>query len=200
MIIGLTGAYCAGKNFIASKLEISGLPVLDVDKLGYQALELEKEVIFTQFGEDLKKDDGSLNRQLLGQYVFGKPEKLNALEAIVHPVANRLTDKWISSQNGDCVINAALLHRSPVINRINDIILVTAPFLIRFLRAKKRDKLPFKEIYRRFSSQKDFNTQYLSINAEIHRVENFYLRSSSGLKKLERQIDEIIEVIKWKKK
>jgi len=194
MIIGLTGTYCAGKNYVASLLEVKGLPVLDVDKLGYQALELEKETIFTQFGKDLQKTDGSLDRRLLGQRVFGKPEKLNALESIIHPVADRLVNEWITSQNGDCVINAALLHRSSIFSSIKHIILVTAPFLTRFLRAKKRDKLPFMEIYRRFSSQKDFNAQYLSINAEIHRVENF------GLKNLKHQIDEILEVIKWKKK
>jgi dephospho-CoA kinase len=40
MIIGLTGKYCAGKNYIAVLLEARGLPVLDVDKLGYQTLEI----------------------------------------------------------------------------------------------------------------------------------------------------------------
>jgi dephospho-CoA kinase len=46
MLIGLTGLYCAGKNFIGSMLQARGLPVLDVDKLGYQVLETEKERIF----------------------------------------------------------------------------------------------------------------------------------------------------------
>ncbi|MCL2722066.1 MAG: dephospho-CoA kinase [Treponema sp.] len=200
MLIGLTGAYSAGKNHIASILEKKGLPVLDVDKLGYQALELEKEAVFTQFGEDLRKSDGSLDRRLLGQRVFGKPEKLNSLESIIHPVADRLVNEWITSQNRDCVINAALLHKSSIFNQIEHIFLVTAPFLTRFIRAKRRDKLPFKEIYRRFLSQKDFNAQYLSINAEIHRVENFGLLRSPGFMNLERRIDEILEVIKWKEK
>ena len=172
MIIGLTGKYCAGKNHVAALLETRGLPVLDVDKLGYQALELEKEKIFAQFGADLQKTDGSLDRRLLGQRVFGAPEKLAALEAIVHPVANRLTDEWADAQNGNCVINAALLHRSSIFRRLDRIILVTAPFLMRILRAKQRDKLPLREILKRFASQKDFNTQYLSIKAEIYRVGN----------------------------
>ena len=180
MIIGLTGKYCAGKNYVAALLEARGLPVIDVDKLGYQALELEKEVIFAQFGADLRKTDGSLDRRLLGQRVFGAPEKLAALEAIVHPVANRLTDEWAAAQlavknpaqNGHCVINAALLHRSSVFHRLDRIILVTAPFFTRIIRARRRDKLPLREILTRFASQKSFNTQYLLKKAEIYRVGN----------------------------
>jgi dephospho-CoA kinase len=196
MLIGLTGTYCAGKNHVAALLQSRGLPVLDVDKLGYQVLETEKEAIFAQFGPDLRKAGGSPDRRLLGQRVFGNPEKLAALEAIVHPPANRLTDEWIAAQNGPCVINAALLHRSSVFNRLDRIIIVTAPFLTRLLRAKRRDKLSLKAILKRFASQKDFNSQYLSVNAEIYRVENPGLFGSNNARqKLESRIDRIIEGI-----
>jgi len=201
MLIGLTGTYCAGKNHVASLLEARGLPVLDVDKLGYKVLEAEKETIFAQFGRDLQKKDGSLDRRLLGQKVFGKPEKLAALEAIVHPAANRMTTEWVAEREkaGDraCVINAALLHRSPVFSRLDRIILVTAPFFTRLIRAKRRDKLSWVEILKRFASQKDFITQYLSINAEIYKVGNPGLTGAGNpRKKLERRLDKFIEGIK----
>jgi len=200
MLIGITGKYCAGKNHVAAILESRGLPVLDVDKLGYQVLEAEKEAIFAQFGPDLKRQDGSLNRRLLGQRTFGNPEKLAALEAIVHPPVNRLTNEWVVERDraGDraCVINAALLHRSAVFNRLDRIIIVTSPFFTRFLRARRRDRLSWTEILRRFASQKDFNSQYLAVNAEIKRVENPGLSGSRNLrKKLERRIDKCIEGI-----
>jgi dephospho-CoA kinase len=205
MIIGLTGTYCAGKNHVAVLLEARGLPVLDVDKLGYKALEAEKETIITRFGSDLKKTDGTLDRRLLAQRVFKNPEKLAALEAIVHPIANRLTDEWAASQSGHCVINAALLHRSSIYNKLDRIILVKAPFFTRLFRARHRDRLPWREIINRFRSQKDFNNLYLSVNAkpvsaEIHIVENPGLFHSTGLSKpgnlkLESRIDKIIEGI-----
>jgi len=142
-----------------------------------------------------------LNRRLLGQRVFGKPEKLAALEAIVHPAANRLTNEWVAERDraGDraCVINAALLHRSTVFDRLDRIILVTAPFFTRLIRAKRRDRLSWAEILKRFASQKDFNSQYLSINAEIYRVENPGLTGAGNLrKKLESRLDKFIEGIK----
>jgi dephospho-CoA kinase len=203
MLIGLAGKYCAGKNHVAALLQARGLPVLDVDKLGYQVLETEKEAVFAQFGADLRRDDGSLDRRLLGQRVFGKPEKLAALEAIVHPPVNRLTDEWIAAQNGHCVINAALLHKSVVFNRLDCIILVTAPLLTRLSRARRRDRLSWIAIFKRFASQKKFNSQYLAVNAEIYRVENPGLSGSrnsrckrNAQKKLECRIDKILEGIK----
>jgi len=194
MIIGLTGPYCAGKNHVSAILESRGFPVLDVDKLGYQVLETEKESIFTHFGDDLKKADGSLNRRLLGLRVFGQPEKLAALEAIVHPPANRLTDDWITAQKSHCVINAALLHRCSAFNKLDKIILVSAPLLTRIFRGKRRDNLPYSQIFKRIASQKDFYTQYLSINAEIYRIEN-HSCGSDGSRKLERRIDAFVKGI-----
>jgi len=209
MIIGLTGTYCAGKNYVGSMLEARGLPVLDVDKLGYQAIEAEKKTIIEQFGADLQKSDGSVDRRLLGQRVFGNAEKLAALEAIVHPAANRMTDEWILSQNRGsnpprcCVINAALLHRSSVFNKLDRIIIVTAPLITRLLRAKKRDRLSWAEILKRFASQKGFDIKYLSKNAEIYRVGNpgNSKGASRGLqgclnKSLEKRIDSILKGIR----
>jgi dephospho-CoA kinase len=175
-------------------LKKRGLPVLDVDKLGYQALETEKEAVFAQFGRDLQRDDGSLDRRLLGQRVFGNPAKLAALEDIVHPPANRMTEEWITAQNGPCVINAALLHRSVVFEKLSLIIVVTAPFFTRLVRARRRDGLSWPELLRRFNSQTNFKSQYLTVNAEIKRVENRGLSGSRHLRqKLECRIDSILE-------
>jgi len=192
MIIGLTGTYCAGKNHVAALLEARGFPVLDVDKLGYQVLDSEKEAVFALFGSDLKKPDGSPDRRLLGRRVFGQPEKLAALENIVHPAVNRLTDEWTSAQKSHCVINAALLHRSSVFRRLDRLLIVTAPLLTRLFRAKKRDKLPWGQILKRFASQRDFTPQYLSINAEIYKVEN---SGFPGSKRPEHQIDDFVKGI-----
>jgi len=207
MIIGLTGTYCAGKNYVASLLEARGLPVLDVDKVGHKALDIEKEKILAQFGQDLLIDASSgqsetasgcqtaINRRKLGALVYNNPEKLAALEAIVHPAANRLSEEWAAAQNGHCVINAALLHRSSLITKIERIILVKAPFITRLIRARKRDKHSWSGIWKRISAQKDFYTQYLSLNAEIYIVENPGL-GKSRISKLESQIDKFLEGIK----
>jgi dephospho-CoA kinase len=189
MLIGLTGKSSSGKNYIAALLEKRGLAVLDVDKLGHIAIENKKEAIFLRFGEDLQNNDGSVSRRLLGAKVFGNETELAALQDIVHPEANRLTLEWVAAQNGKtCVINAAVLHKSAVFGQLNCIILVNAPWIVRLIRAKRRDKIPWIDLIRRFSSQKHFTAQYFTGNADIYNVEN----SGFARAKLEYRIDAIL--------
>jgi dephospho-CoA kinase len=198
-IIGLTGMYFAGKNCVASLLEERGFPVLDVDKLGHEAIEAGKEAIVRRFGPDVlirrnaeDEADGqrqTIDRRKLGEKVFGNSQALADLEAIVHPEANRLTEKWIQNQNGKtCVINAALLHKSSAFEKLDVIIIVEAPFFDRLRRAKKRDHLSWITLLKRFGSQKQFKAQYLRAKADIYRVDN------RGYSSLEfRQIKEKLE-------
>jgi len=191
--------YCAGKNHVAAILERRGFAVLDVDKLGHTAIEQKKADIITRFGKDIQNQDGSVNRRRLGEKVFGAENELSALEAIVHPEANRLTVEWIAAHNGQkCVINAALLHKSVVFGQLDGIILVCAPLPVRLIRAKRRDKLPWTSLLRRFLSQKQFIAQYLAENADIYKVENPGIGKSGSLphsrrvKRLEYRIDAIL--------
>lgn len=173
MLIGLTGAYCAGKNHIGRLLEAQGLQVLDVDKLGHRATEDEKAAIVSRFGKGILRSDGTVDRSALGKLVFGKPDELAALEAIIHPAANRLVENWIAERPGvDLVINAALLHRATVFDKLDFIIMVRAPYWERLLRARRRDRLPFRVLMERFASQKNFDAQYFEKKADIHIVDN----------------------------
>jgi dephospho-CoA kinase len=158
---------------VAKLLEKRGFPVLDVDTLGHQGIELEKGTILERFGRGILGKDGNIDRKLLGARVFRSPEALAWLETIVHPVANRLTEAWIRRQ-GDrsCVINAALLHRSSVWTYLDGIILVKAPVLTRLLRARKRDKLPWGQLIQRFRSQREFTAKYLGESADMYTIVN----------------------------
>ena len=198
MLIGLTGKYCSGKNFVADILRRRGLDVLDVDKLGHIAIENRKSDIIARFGEEIQNPpppdgDGSINRRLLGDKVFGKKNELAALEAIVHPEANRLTEEWANARGGkNSVINAAVLHKSAVFPKLDCVIIVSAPWIIRLIRAKQRDKLPFTALMRRFSSQNKFIAQYSAGNADIYRVENPGIGFGRGRTKPEKRIDAIL--------
>ena len=206
MLIGLTGKYCAGKNYAAAILEKHGLPVLDVDKLGHKALEDKKTEVFSRFGNEVRNQDGSVNRRLLGKKVFGKKDAITALEAIVHPQADRMTLEWIKLQKGkSCVVNAALLHKMSVFGQFNCILLVDAPFFVRLLRGKRRDRLSWLSILRIMTSQKRFSLQYSAGNADIYIVENLGKRgflpgSAANETKLERQISGILSKLELEKK
>lgn len=194
LLIGLTGPYCAGKNYVAQILEKRGLLVLDVDRLGHQALEQEKERILHTFGPSVLDERGKLNRKELGRIVFGDPEKLRALEAIVHPRANELTLEWIEQhRDRPLVINAALLHRSIVFDKLAFIILVTAPWPVRLLRGIRRDHLSVPQAFLRIWQQRTFFTQYKNKNTDIYVVPNPGIGwKKQGPYQLERRIERIL--------
>ena len=197
-LIGITGAYCAGKNHVSSLLEKKGFPALDLDKLGHKAIEAEKDRILKRFGRDILADnmgaDTVIDRRKLGQKVFGNIGELTALEEIVHPWVNKETMLWIKARNEDvCLINAALLHRSSAFEHLDLIIIVEAPFLLRLIRARKRDKLPWLVLLRRLGSQKNFDSQYLREKTDIYRVSN-YSACFKPVSKLENQIDKILSL------
>lgn len=199
-IIGLTGLYAAGKNHVAGLLEKKGLAVLDADKLGYKVIETEKERITSRFGSDVLGEDGQIDRKILGAKVFGRPKELAALEDIIHPAVNRETLVWIDSREKACVINAALLHRSSAVDMLDAVIIVETPFLTRLLRARKRDRLPWTVLLKRFQSQKEINYQFYAEKTDIYRVSNSAkskdsLCVNSSGEKLENRINEILSLL-----
>jgi dephospho-CoA kinase len=198
LLLGLTGVYCAGKNHVARLLEDRGFKILDVDKLGHRVLDLERELILGRFGWEILGKDGAIDRERLGRRVFGKPEELAALEDIIHPRVNRMIMEWIDARKGKpCVIHAALLHRSPVIERLDAIILVQAPVITRLLRARKRDRLSWGQLIKRFHSQKKFAAQYLAQKVDIYTVHNrgyFGFCSRLYRRRLENRIETILSL------
>ncbi|GMO33172.1 MAG: dephospho-CoA kinase [Termitinemataceae bacterium] len=193
-VIGLTGLYCAGKNYAADIFKQKGFEVLDVDKLGHEAIEKEKSAIARNFGKDILTESGTVNRRELGKKVFGNTEKLLLLESIVHPAANQLTDEWLElNKNKNCLIHAALLHKSSALKKVKAVIIVRAPFIVRLLRAKKRDCLSWKEIFYRFKSQK-FNLNILSGSADVYYMNNGVKKTPPlrNRQNIEKQIDMIL--------
>jgi dephospho-CoA kinase len=204
-LIGLAGLYCAGKNRVAALLEKKGVPVLDVDKLGHTAIEAKKAEIVRRFGGGVLGPLGSVDRRLLAETVYAgkKRGNLAALEEIIHPAANALTEQWIkdtASVKGSappfCVINAALLHRSSVFGSLEAVIIVKAPFFIRFYRAKKRDRLSVPALFRRFRKQSEFTSQYLAAKSDIYIIDNSGFSGSAV--NLEKRLDKILAGIREK--
>ena len=122
---------------------------------------------------DLVLGDGMLNRKGLARILFSDPLLLARHEAIVYPRINFLIGGFIDEHpDQTLVINAPLLHKSPVLDRCDFVIFIDACSLIRFFRALKRDKMHPFQIFARFSAQKNLFAQYLLKDVDIQRVLN----------------------------
>lgn len=87
-LIALTGGIASGKSTVAARLAERGAVVVDADRIVREVQAPGSPVlarIAAEFGEEMLQADGSLDRARLGATVFGDPERVAALNAIVHP-------------------------------------------------------------------------------------------------------------------
>jgi dephospho-CoA kinase len=87
-LIGLTGGIASGKSVVASRLAEHGAVVVDADQVAREVVEPGTPAlaaIAAEFGDDVIRADGSLDRAALGALIFGDPEKRAALNGITHP-------------------------------------------------------------------------------------------------------------------
>lgn len=175
LVIGITGKACAGKNAYASVFTSFGFPVIDVDVLGHDVLrESEAELIKT-FGSDIVTDC-SIDRKKLGSLVFSDPRQLRILEGITHPrmvdACKRLIKEAQEQGKGAIILNAALLGRMGLDVLCDHIVFIKAPFLVRFLRAKNRERLSWKRFLSRDRAQKDIRFDALSADIPVKVLHN----------------------------
>lgn len=87
-LVALTGGIASGKSTIARRLAEHGAIVVDADQLVREVQAPGSPVlarISGEFGTDVILPDGSLDRPALGARVFGDPDAVARLNAIVHP-------------------------------------------------------------------------------------------------------------------
>ena len=171
MIIGITGKYCAGKDIVSQLLVRQGFNEINLDKLGHIVLEKKKQEVIDIFGNEILDKSGKINRKALGKMVFSKKEKLKKLESILHPEMIKMTYE-LSSKNNKIIINAAILFQLGLNSKCDLIIIVTAPFIIRLKRAKKRDNLSIINAIKRLLSQKQIHPKSIPCNADIYYIKN----------------------------
>lgn len=144
MIVGLTGGIGGGKSTIASLFKKLGVPVymadLEARNLMISSVTVRKEIIKV-FGE--KSYRGTTpDSKFLAAIVFKQKEKLQQLNAIIHPEVQQHFSAWYSLQDAPYVIKeAAILFESGSYKDCDKIITVTAPVAIRIKRVMERDNV-----------------------------------------------------------
>ncbi len=92
--VGLTGGIGSGKSAVSSLLASRGVVVVDADQIAREVVEPGSPglaAVVAEFGEDVLRPDGSLDREALGRRVFSDPAEIARLNAIVHPLVGERT-------------------------------------------------------------------------------------------------------------
>jgi dephospho-CoA kinase len=88
LVIGLTGGIGSGKSTVSALLAAKGAVVVDADAIVRDAQRPGTPVfaaMVERFGPGIVAADGTLDREAVADRVFGDPDALAALNAIVHP-------------------------------------------------------------------------------------------------------------------
>lgn len=156
--IGLTGGIGSGKSMVAQLFITLGIPVYNADKAAKDLQNTDpgiKSQLIQIFGEELYVD-GILQRGYLSSIVFTDPDKLSALNSIMHPATLQAAAIWMQEQTAPYIIKeAALIFEAHAENQLDYTIGVSTPEDIRIKRTMLRDKTTAEQVKQRMKFQMD---------------------------------------------
>lgn len=156
--VGLTGGIGSGKTTVGRIFEMLGIPVYYADDRAKYLIENDenlKRSIIDAFGPEAYTSDHRYNRKYIANIVFKQKDKLQMLNALVHPVVIKDGEQWqkLNASFLYTIKEAALLFESGSYLALDKIIYVYTPEQIRIERIIKRDDLDREEVQRRMASQ-----------------------------------------------
>jgi dephospho-CoA kinase len=186
MVVGLTGKYCAGKGTATRVFMSHGFRAVDADDLSHEVLIQRAAEVIAQFGPGVRAPDGGVDRRALGRVVFADQAARRRLEAILYPdITERI--RRFAAEGGDVVINAPLLQRAGLQTMCDAVVFVTAPAVMRLMRALRRDRLSFREAVKRIRSQGDVGPQKNDVVVDTYTV-----RNPAGVRSFERRVSRLV--------
>lgn len=191
MIIGLTGSIASGKSTVSSMLKRRGYPIVDADEIARLVVEpgtAVMEKIQQEFGQEMLREDGSLNREKLGTLIFGNEEERNKLNAIIHPAirAEMLHQKetHLTHEENTVVMDIPLLFESKLQSFVDKIIVVYVTPAIQKERLMNRNKFTEKEAQERIDTQLSMDFKASKADAVID--------NNGTIKETEKQLESIL--------
>ena len=155
--VGLTGGIGSGKTTIANLFALHfSIPIYIADTKAKELVannkQLQQEIV-TLLGEEAFVE-GRYNTAFVAQEVFSNKEKLDKLNAIIHPYVQQDFLQWKQSQQApDVIKEAAILFESGSYRDCDFIIMVTAPLEERIKRVMLRDKIDRETVEKRIKNQ-----------------------------------------------
>jgi dephospho-CoA kinase len=158
VLVGLTGGIGAGKSTAARLLAQHGALVLDADAAAREVVAPGTDglaAVVAQFGDAVLGPDGALDRAALASVVFADPDRLAALNGIVHPrVRAWMAERVISAPEGSVVVqDIPLLVESGMTGLFELVVVVDAADPLRIARLVSDRGMTEQEAAARIAAQ-----------------------------------------------
>ena len=158
--LGVTGGIGSGKTTVCGFLEEKGARVFYADIEAKRLMQEDEDVraaIIDAFGEAAYAADGTLDRAVLADRVFGDAEQLDRLNAIVHPrvfeAFEAAKERAAEEEVGLLVHEAALLFEAGGDAHVDTTAAVVAPEAERVARVAERDDVTPDQVRARMGHQ-----------------------------------------------
>jgi dephospho-CoA kinase len=105
--VALTGGIGSGKSTVAARLAQRGAWIVDSDRIAREVVEPGTEglrAVVDEFGEQIRTEDGELDRSALGAWVFDDADARRRLNAIVHPLVAARTVELLTTAPPDTIV------------------------------------------------------------------------------------------------
>jgi dephospho-CoA kinase len=130
---GLTGGIASGKSTVAAILRELAFPVLEADRMAHRVIEPGQpayDEVRTIFGDAILGPDRRIDRGRLAAIVFDDREKLNQLNAIIHPrveqeMVRQFAELESSGKHAAAFIEAALIFEAGLHRKLDGVVVVS---------------------------------------------------------------------------
>lgn len=192
--LGVTGGIGSGKTTVCRLFEGLGARVLYADAEAKRLMNEDPEVraeLIAAFGAESYDDGGQLDRVHLAQQVFGDKEKVEQINAIVHPRVRRaLLDamEQAKAENIDLLVyEAALIFETGGDELLDAVAVVDAPIEMRVQRVMVRDGITRKQVHDRMGHQLPAD--------ELRQRADFVIENSGPERDLKQQVEAVYEAL-----
>ena len=126
--VGLTGGVGCGKSTVADHFRDLGVPIIDSDEIARQVVAPGRRAlqeIVGEFGREMLRDDGTLDRARLREIIFHDEKARRRLNAIVHPRVRESIERQAAALDTDyCIIVIPLLFEAGMTDLVDRILVV----------------------------------------------------------------------------
>lgn len=194
MIIGLTGSIASGKSTVANLLKDRGYPIVDADEIARLVVEPGSPVlkeIETVFGHEVIREDGSMNRAVVGQLIFGDDKKREQLNNIIHPAIRTeliaQKEAYLAAGEKTVILDIPLLFENKLHDYVEKILVVSVTPEVQKERLMSRNQFSEQEADSRIASQLPIEIKEQGADAVID--------NNGTLVETERQVEDVLR--KW---
>lgn len=185
--VGLTGGIASGKSLVADRLASLGAAVVDTDVISREQTAAGMPAlaeIGRQFGAELIRSDGSLDRARLRKQVFSDPGARKRLEAILHPRIRRAAWDLAGTAAGSYLVMVVpLLVETGFTEGIERVLVIDAPRELQLRRLRDRDGFSRRQALAILASQ--------ASRRQRRGAADDVILNDGSLRRLGRKVDEL---------